>query len=196
MHRNALAADARNILVRVFDELVRRITDSIPTATARKTGSSHVVQVATATLDLDLGMTTHVMGEDAFPRSHWDVICGAAVEVNQGTPPHKRAASLWYTRRTDTRGNYRWYEVGYEGNPLTRQGFQFEPAAVTAELADRAHSNAMDVIQTSYPPIPIDDEDEDAFCQRCCIFSRRQPPAGSSTYRETYLVFRKKHTAT
>lgn len=166
MRRNALAAEARNILVRIFEELARRVTASVPNATVRNTASSHLIRVGTATLELDLGMTNHALGEDGFPRSHWDVICGAVIQVDQARPQHKRAASLWYTRRTDKNADYRWYEVGYAGNPLTGRGFQFEPAAVTAELADRAHSPAMDVVQESYPPIPIDDEDTDAFCQR------------------------------
>ena len=166
MRRNALAAEARNILVRIFEELAHRVTASVPNATVRNTASSYLIKVGTATLELDLSMSNHTFGEDGFPRSHWDVICGAVIQVDQARPLHKRAASLWYTRRTDKNADYRWYEVGYAGNPLTGRGFQFEPAAVTAELADHAHSPAMDVVQESYPPIPIDDEDTDAFCQR------------------------------
>ena len=111
-------------------------------------------------------MTGAAMGEDAFPRSKWDVICGGVIEVRQDSPRHQRAASLWYTKRTDKQGEYRWYEVGYEANPLTRQGFEFEPAAVSPELADRAHSPAMDVVQVSYQPTPIDDENIGEFCER------------------------------
>lgn len=164
--RNALAIDARTTLLRVFGELARRITASVPSAVVRSTGSSHVISVGPAKLEMDLRMANGALNEDAFPRSEWDVICGAVIEVEQSSPHYKRAASLWYTRRGDKRGDYRWYEVGYEGNPLTGQGFEFQPAAVTPELADRAHSPAMDVVQASYPPVPIDDEDVGSFCER------------------------------
>ena len=164
--RSALAAEARGILVRIFEELEHRITASVPSATVRASASSHFIHVGPATLDLDVGMSGQALGEDSFPRSHWDVICGATIEVVQPSPPHKRAASLWYTRRTDNRADYRWYEVGYMGHPLTGRGFKFQPAAVTPDLADRAHSSGMDVVQASYPPVPIDDEELDAFCER------------------------------
>ena len=45
-------------------------------------------------------------------------------------------------------------------------GVEFEPAAVSPELADRAHSPAMDVVQVSYQPTPIDDENIGEFCER------------------------------
>lgn len=164
--RNALAAEARRILEGIFQVLADRIAAAVPNATVRSSGSSHVIAVGSATLELDLSLSGTALSRDAFPRSEWDVVCGAAVEVVQASPVHKRAASLWYTRRDNPQGDFRWYEVGYEGNPLTRKGFEFEPAAVTPELADRAHWAAMDVIQTSYPAVPIDDEDVDAFCAR------------------------------
>ena len=135
-------------------------------ATVQSPFTSHRIGVGTATLDFYLPRADDVLGEDAFPRSGWDVICGGSIEVNQSHPEYKRSASLWYTKQQHKSADYRWYEVGYEGNPLTQQGFQFEPTAVTPELADRAHSQAMDIVQTSYGPVPIDDEDLDAFCHR------------------------------
>lgn len=51
------------------------------------------------------------------------------------------------------------------GAPAGR-GFEFEPVAFDVELGDRAHSNATDIVQTSYHPVPIDDEDADAFFRR------------------------------
>lgn len=165
--RLGLAAEARATLLAVFNELARRITTSVPNASVRSDASSHVIKVGTATLEMELGTGDgYFFDQNAFPKSGWDVICGASVEVNQATPLHKRAASLWYTKQNSNTGAYRWYEVGYEGNPLTGRGFQFQPAAVGPDLADRAHWHGMDIIQPSYPPIAIDDEDLDAFCQR------------------------------
>lgn len=164
--RDALAAEAKRTLGSIFDELANRITQSVPNASVTKSGSSMYIRVGPATLELDLGLRDGALAEDAFPRSKWDVICGAVIEVNQTAPPHKRAANLWYTRQGNRAADYRWYEVGYAGNPLTQRGFEFEPAAVTAERADRAHWAGMDVVQVAYQPTPIDDENVEAFCQR------------------------------
>lgn len=164
--RNALAREARRALERSFDSLAAHILAAVPTATAEKRTNSYFIRVGTSQLELDLSMCGNAFGRDAFPRSQWDVIGGAAIEVTQHHPVHKRAASLWYTRRADPRADYRWYECGYEGNPFTQKGFEHEPAAVNPELADRAHAPAMDLIQPCYPPIPIDDEDEDVFLRR------------------------------
>jgi hypothetical protein len=163
--RVALADDARKTLVGIFEDLARRISAAVPGASIHSRDTSHSIRVGTATLEIDL-VQGGAFGETAFPRSGWDVICGAVIEVSQSRPEHKRAASLWYTKQNNRSGDYRWCEVGYEGNPLAGRGFEFEPAAVTPELADRAHSHAMDVIQSSYPPLAIDDEDLDAFCRR------------------------------
>lgn len=165
-HRNEMAEAARTTLLAVFGELARRITESVPNADVRSEGSSHVIRVGSGVLKLDLDSSSHAYSEDGFPRSKWDVIWGAVLEVEQSEPMHQRAASLWYTRQAARTGDYRWYEVGYQGNPLTGKGFRFEPAAVTPENADRAHWHGMDVVQACYPPIPIDDEDIDSFCHR------------------------------
>lgn len=164
--RSALAAEARNILLGIFKELARRIAAAVPNVAVRSESTSHFISVGTGTLEIDLGGKGQVFSEEAFASSGWDVICGGVIEVNQLPPPHKRAASLWYTKQANKNADYRWFEVGYEGNPLSGRGFEFEPAAVSPELADSAHSSGMGIVQASYIPVPIDDEDVDAFCQR------------------------------
>jgi hypothetical protein len=129
-------------------------------------GLTQEIDVGTATLRLELLGNGQSIGEQDFPLSGWDVICGAAIALEQGRPRCARAASLWYTRRTSKAGAYRWYEVGYESNPLSGRAFEFEPVAFDVELADRAHWNAMSIVQVSYPPVPIDDEDAEAFYRR------------------------------
>jgi serine/threonine protein kinase len=163
--RIALASEARVTLKAISDALIRHITSGVPTASIENTPTSVRVRVASATLELDLGKNT-VFAADSFPRSGWDVLCGGIVQVDQGNPTHRRSANLWYTRQRNQSGEYRWYEVGYEGNPITGQGFQFEPAAVTPDLADRAHWNGMDVIQVSCGPFLVDDEHIEWFLKR------------------------------
>lgn len=164
--RAQLAAAAQAILRSIFAELGNRILDSAPNAILNLAAAEPNIRVGSATILLEILQSGQAIGENAFPRSGWDVAAGAAIAVNQANPPHKRAASLWYTRRGSRSGDYRWLEVGYESNPLTGKAFDFEPAAFDVELADRAHSNAMDIVQTSYNPVPIDDEDVDSFYDR------------------------------
>jgi serine/threonine-protein kinase len=164
--RADVAAEARNILRRITNELAKGVRNSAPSATAEWRGTSLFVHVGEASLELDLEAGGSLLAEDAFPLSQWDVICGAIIKVIQSSPRHERAANLWYTKRSDRKADYRWYEVGYEWSPLTERASEFEPAAVTAELADRAHSTAMGVIQTAYQPTLIDDEDTETFCRR------------------------------
>ena len=139
---------------------------SISTASIHWSSDSLTVRIGQGSLELDLSPSAEVINPDDFKRSGWDVVCGAVIGVGQDRPTHKRSANCWYTRQRSKAVDYRWYEVGYEGNPLTQRGFEFAPAAASVELADRAHSNAMDVVQVSCGPYPIDDEDTEFFLQR------------------------------
>lgn len=164
--RAALALEARATLRQLGSRLAERIVSGVPSARVTEDVGALIVRVGSATIEMDFGTTVALIPPDGFPRSNWDVVCGASMEVVQGSPTHKRAANLWYTKQHNPRGAYRWYEVGYEGNPLTQKGFDFEPAAVSTELADRAHWNGMAVVQVSCGPYPIDDEDAEEFIQR------------------------------
>lgn len=165
-NRVALALEARKILEDVFRVLADQVVKSVPSAKLGGDGSSRIIQVGDAFLELDLEKTSRPLNEGAFARSHWDVLCGAVIEVRQRSPSWKRQASLWYTRRNDKNADYRWFEVGYEGSPFSSRRPEFEPCALDAEGADRAHSAAVDIVQVSYPPIAIDDEDVHGFCKR------------------------------
>lgn len=161
--RSALADEAKGVLEGLFDELARRILAFAPSAKVQKRGGDWLITIAGSALEVDAGSAA---SEDAFRQSKWDVVRGAAIEVRQGQPEHKRSASLWYTRQNRKDGHFRWYEVGYGSNPLSSQRMQYEPCAVSSELADRAHAPGMDIIQCTYGPIAIDDEEIDAFCDR------------------------------
>ena len=164
--RHALAIEAKGTLGTIFDQLATRISKAVPSARVSKRGSSCFVSVGSATLELDFALGNSAFEENAFPRSKWDVICGAIIEVTQAIPSYKRAANLWYTRQANITADYRWCEAGYEAHPLMQRRFEFQPAAVTLELADRAHSAGMDMVQVAYGPYPIDDENVEGFCQR------------------------------
>jgi serine/threonine-protein kinase len=163
-NRRAILDDAQATLRELGDELEHRVVHSIPNASVSRGRGSLLIRVGIASLTLKLD--AHYCLEDAFPRSGWDVIAGSAISVTQSEPDKKRSASLWFTRRESRDGEYRWCEVGYAANPLSGRAFAYRPIALNAELADRAHWKAMDVVQVAYPPMPIDAEDADEFCER------------------------------
>lgn len=163
--RDELARDACLILQHLFEELSRRIAGSVPNARVEHSDSTWKVHVANATLEMEIE-SRRVVPVNEFARSKWDVICSGAIEVRQVLPVHRRAASLWYTRQKSRSADFRWYEVGYMSNPITGKAFEFEPTALGTELADRAHWEAMDIVQTAYAPVAIDDEDCESFYRR------------------------------
>ena len=160
--RSEMAAQAQAILQEVFDELARRVSSSAPNAVIHS--DSMTIELGGASLSISTWPLYRYL--DAFPLSHWDVITGAQIAAEQHSPRHSRSASLWYTRRNDVNADYRWYEVGYSTNPLVGRRSRFEPIALPPQEADRAHAPGMAEVQTSYDPLPIDDEDIDAFCSR------------------------------
>ncbi len=161
--RAAIAEDAKLILREISTELRQRVTDTVPGASILENSGRLEIRIAGAVLKLSL--QTDQYSAEAFPHSKWDVICGSVIVVEQSNPQHIRSASLWFTRREYSQAEYRWFEVGYEANPLMGS-FKFSPIALPPERADKAHWNAMTEVQTSYHPVLIDGEDMDAFCDR------------------------------
>lgn len=161
--RAELVSDASAILGEIAIELADRVKSGVPNANVRLDKQALTISIGDATLSLDTSVSTHAAG--SFKRSKWDVIAGASIKVAQIRPYHERSASLWYTRQNHAGADYRWYEVGYMGNPFMGR-FQYQPAAGDAEIADRAHSNAVDAVQAAYGPVVIDGEHAESFADR------------------------------
>lgn len=162
--RRAILVDATAILREVALELAGRVANLIPNATVQR--NERVLSIRVGQAALEMSISCHYYGEDAFPRSRWDVLAGSSVVVTQSKPEWQRAASLWYTRRESKEGEYRWLEVGYASNPLMGRQYRFKPVALDSETADRAHWNAISDVQVAYGPTPIDGEDSHSFCER------------------------------
>lgn len=163
--RDALAQEAKSTLRDIFDMVATKIVKVVPSASVKKEISSTFVKIGEGMLELDLKSGEGAISPRDFSRSKWDVVCGAIVNIKQSSEV-KRGANLWYTRMNNPNENYRWYEVGYQLNPAMGKRFMYEPAAVAPHLADVAHSPIMSEVQVAYQPIPVDDEDADAFCKR------------------------------
>jgi hypothetical protein len=162
--RRLLSDEAKAILRSSAEELWRRIADAIPEARRGKEKERLRLHVGSAVLEVNYqdGM---VIPTDGFPRSKWDVVTGAVIGVEQSGPLYEWNASLWYTNR-GSGDDYRWLEVGYQTSPFVQYRQKYEPFALAAGDADRAHSHALDVVQAAYGPVPIDLESLDSFCDR------------------------------
>lgn len=164
--RSDLAKDAHNRLAALAQSLWEHICEAVPGASQRTSSGTVSISVGDASLHIVLDLANTVIPKGSFRRCGWDVVCGSAIRVTQGSPHWERSASLWFTRKTATSGEFRWLEAGYEGNPLTGHEFRYQPSAATVEQADGAHWSGMDVVQCAYPPIYADDEDAPAFFER------------------------------
>ncbi len=176
--RMELYNEAFNILVGVIDQMFDRILHLAPAAKChQKLGQRQDNVLKHGLISLGKGClrvlhlrTNKVISENDFIQSKWDVIAGAIIAVQQGSPIYEWSSTLWYSKLSDD-DNYRWREVSYFGNPLIpkeKLKIKFEPFALDDfKKADKAVStSAMSSYQIAFGPKPIDDEDFDDFCNR------------------------------
>ncbi len=77
-----------------------------------------------------------------------------------------RACSLWYCDAV-REGEYRWYEVAFMTNPLTRRVTKGDPVSLKPGLdAGVALANVIGTWQLAWPFTPIDQGDHDEFLIR------------------------------
>lgn len=167
--RKSLYSSAKEILESISAELVRRITDSAPSAKVIKPGT---VALGGASLELSL-MAKNPIQQSAFSQSGWDVVAGAFIKVRQSAPPYEWSASLWYSKQHE-KDEYRWREVSYFTNAFSRNRPRYEPYFLDdTNAADIAASPVMSGYQIAWGPAPIDDEDVEAFYERWAdLFAR------------------------
>ncbi|MFX0203320.1 MAG: serine/threonine-protein kinase [Candidatus Hodarchaeota archaeon] len=163
--RHRVASEAYKIFREIVDSLVERIVEFAPTAkVSNRTRPSLSVHIGGAILEVK-SRSSDALPENAFPKSGWDVILGATIQVSQEQPrPYKWGASLWYTNLGQGE-EYRWWEVSYYA-PLHRieyQPFALENPTDADEAVARGGGYAYSVASG---PLPIDDENVDDFCDR------------------------------
>ena len=153
----------------VLRSIAQRLVDSIaePLPTAKKAAlkdSWHVDIPGRASLKVSI---VHQGPGRAFGVG-WYVLAGGTVGVTQrGTHrPYDWSANLWFARIGDTE-EFRWYEVGYMNSPLLRSSNAMIPFSLGVTDAASADGGGMRPLQVAYrDPLPIDDEDEESFCNR------------------------------
>lgn len=164
--RHALALAGRQILADLVDSLFRKVESAGAGATRNHPHDLHwSLSIPGARLRVEIESVFYDPDE-AFSQSHWDVVCGAHISVEQLSRKHIRSACLWYTRLNRKEGPYRWYETAYIAHPLSGKVAEFQPFAVYADDADIAHAPGIAHIAPAYPPVLADDEDADAFIER------------------------------
>jgi hypothetical protein len=159
--RKSIAREAISSLHEVALGLVSRIQEE---ASSSKQAGDMVVTLGAGTLAISVGRGYIEPG--AFANSGWDVLAGGRITLKQeGTSYRGRSASLWFTN-LGAGETLRWYEVQYMRtfSPETRWDYPF--ALDELPEADLAASNIMHVYQHAARPMPIEDEDFTAFCDR------------------------------
>jgi eukaryotic-like serine/threonine-protein kinase len=106
-----------------------------------------------------------------FQAARWEVVAIGWVRVTQYAPAKWRhGATLWYMRLA-AHSSFRWFEVSYQRNGLVPEPpvgpFPIQDVAEKIyEHADAAAGPGLHTIELVAPPIAIDDENADAFCER------------------------------
>jgi len=158
--RRRTAQDALERLTLLMRDLTLRVQENAPLAR----GSSNTIELGEGQLGWEI---THEYFEpDAFAKSGWDVYAGARFWVAQSRGDYRgRSACLWYTE-IGTGEDLRWYEVAYMQNALIPAPSPISPTAIDPDDADAATGPAVTIYQIASGPLPIDDEDFEAFCDR------------------------------
>jgi hypothetical protein len=105
-----------------------------------------------------------------FRNGTWQVMALGSIRVAQKEPPWSHGATLWYMR-LGANEVYRWYEMEYRKHALAR-GPLMGPFAIQEighdiyQQANLAVGLGMHVIEVNFGPVPIDDENIEAFLER------------------------------
>lgn len=170
--RARIAQDANSNLAELRKQLLSEVCQLAPDARSEYGGRSvgeallvGRVVLGAGCLELRLEVMDPLIKPDAFPRSGWDVVAGASIEVRQGHPEYRWGASLWYTNRGEA-NEYRWWEASYFV-PLGVKPPRHEPfAAENYEQADLAAAPVFAAWNHAEEPMPIDHEDFPMFVDR------------------------------
>lgn len=162
--RSVLASAALNILSASVSELFRRISDAAPSSERK---AKFRIGLGDADLEI-LHMRQNPIDRSAFHESGWDVVAGAIISVAQRSPRYGRSASLWYCRQTE-KDEYRWQEVSYFSVFRREPSRELRYAPYYLDdltEADQAAAKMVAVDGIVFGPVPIDDEDAEAFYER------------------------------
>ena len=158
--RQQLGGEAFSILRKITNELFTRITEYAPIA-KRENGIQKIF-LGNASLGIRWLNGGAILPKDLFPRSKWDVVCGALIEVIQDSPKYVWSASLWYTNQ-GIESAFRWIEISY----WIIQSNRMAPIALEdPDEADVAHAPIVSRYGIASKPKPIDDEAIDDFIER------------------------------
>jgi serine/threonine protein kinase len=155
-------AEAREGLVRLVHALFDRIQEVLPLCSRRVNGSQEILDGTNASLQFTIPYGRYAT---FFPRSGWDVLHSAHVELLQRKPSYRWSASLWFTDLARKQG-YRWYEVSYFDSPLSQKRSGDPPFHLFPDDADEAAGPALGRYEIAFGPVPIDNEDAGAFMDR------------------------------
>ncbi len=125
------------------------------------------VSLGNGLLIISCPFTREPYSQNAFPKSKWDIICGAEISVNQSSPPYIWSSSLWFTN-LNIKTDYRWYEIPYwyTGYKL-KDIYKYAPIAVSKEKdVDLANSFSVNSFQWCANPRPIDNDFFNEFVSR------------------------------
>jgi len=184
--RTALAKEGNAIL----RDIVRRLFTTIEYESHRTARAAElddnidrwVLNFGRASVSVEFKNTRGGIGRDVFSQSKLDVAAYAVVTVASENPSRRWSASLWYLDMARN-GSFRWYEVGYQPNPIIAPlPDAMVPTFLEPQHADAVHGLGNGAQVIAFGPRPIDDEDVDSFIDRWSVLialaaeGRLEPP--------------------
>ncbi len=170
--REQLARSGRATIAHLVTEMRRRILRNAPSAAV---DNGPYVSLGQAQISLPIARNfdfLKTVPPGSFPQSHIDVVLARTLELHQLQPRYVWSSSLLFCRLPDAE-EYRWYEVSFmeifgAGNVYAPFSLleQTDGARSRYQHADLALSTVMHKYQAAFGPVPIDDEDEEAFLER------------------------------
>ena len=165
--RKEIAISSFVILHEIIDQLIKYCTENTPAKLVENNNKIQAIELGNARLAIGYLTIDSFIESGAFPKSDWDVISGANINLRQFKPSYNRGASLWYTNIGIIEASYRWWEVSYMDSPLGRAFNRNEPFCLTnISDADSAAGSGMDNYQFAETPKIIDDENSQSFIDK------------------------------
>lgn len=132
--------------------------------------SERELRVSIGEAELLIDLEGAVPPNVSFRSGTWTAMALGSIRVSQKDPPWSHGATLWYMR-LGADAAYRWYEMEYRKHALT-SGPPIGPFPIQEvgndiyAQANLAAGPGMHVIEVNFGPVPIDDENAEAFFER------------------------------
>lgn len=148
----------------IFDEIKSRLESEILGTASEAILRQNTIELGNAHITI-VANRTDAISFETMKVVNWDTVTCADIAVKQISPKYTWSASLFFAKQNGQQ-SFRWYEISFMDGFAGRVQSRNEPFSLAPGKAIRAMNMATDIYQVASRPVPIDDEDTDAFVER------------------------------